>query len=901
MRRNRNKFLKYLRSHLTETIIAAVAATMMLTIVLRVSGKDFTFNPGNIDTSYRTEFSDASDGTGYDLTEDGKDSREADRSSELEEDSLDLTKTDAREDRNDSVILPDGMTGGIRPSGTVDASVNSSGTLSGGNPSAENPSGTYSPGDGNKPGSGERPGGGDSPGNSGPGEEHKISVIIGGQELKFDSEDEALAWVADNMGKNDAGQYFEGFIKDENGNLIPSYTDQDKFNGDPGGDVAYDYVGDSGIFIVPEGKSVLDFAFSSSLSGEKVKTIVIPKTVTKIIAGEGNPFSVLEKFIVSENNPFYISVDGVLYLKTGAGKTELVMMPAKKTEVKKWPSGLISVGEYSFYKSGLAKVEFPDTVLELKDNAFAESSVGTVILPESIKSIGNYAFMFENMKEAHKIIVKSPVPPAVGKFTFSFMTQAGSPTAEIIVPDSIGDEIYEAYLMNWGAVMLNQYKGDAVLKILKTQNGAQTRYEYYEENGYKGYRRKNSGEPLFFQDSLGVYTADENGGKVLVKCLSASTQVDLSKTGITAVREGAFDGCSSLECIILPESLTVLPENVFINNKRLKVVIFYAPSVTAVNPGMPDGCGVFVRPEALAGYQDAWGAQVRRIMGTSQDYFVTSAGLVLDTGSTRLIDIPENMETLTLPGSITSIMPEAAAGHKNLIRVTIPGTVRDIGAGAFTGCTKLNLVSWNTAASVPDSCFEGCANLTAFNAGNAGHNLTEIGNRAFYGCQSLGTVLWYSYSSNGTSYYYYYYLKSIGAEAFYGCTSMTYAYLHTSVGSVGARAFAGSGLAAADWYTAAAVPEGCFNNRGAALLTLNFTSSVPPAWDQIDSIEGLVIYVPDSDGDAVYRLYLDAWKEWLGEHPENVLKTKNGAENKVFISSAEPETVLEEEESSNDH
>ena len=140
-----------------------------------------------------------------------------------------------------------------------------------------------------------------------------------------------------------------------------------------------------------------------------------------------------------------------------------------------------------------------------------------------------------------------------------------------------------------------------------------------------------------------------------------------------------------------------------------------------------------------------------------------------------------------------------------------------------------------------------------------------------------------------------------GAEAFYGCTSMTYAYLHTSVGSVGARAFAGSGLAAADWYTAAAVPEGCFNNRGAALLTLNFTSSVPPAWDQIDSIEGLVIYVPDSDGDAVYRLYLDAWKEWLGEHPENVLKTKNGAENKVFISSAEPETVLEEEESSNDH
>lgn len=189
------------------------------------------------------------------------------------------------------------------------------------------------------------------------------------------------------------------------------------------------------------------------------------------------------------------------------------------------------------------------------------------------------------------------------------------------------------------------------------------------------------------------------------------------------------------------------------------------------------------------------------------------------------------------------------------------------------------------------------------------------------------------------NYYYYYFLERIGEQAFYGCRSMTYAYLHTSVKEVGASAFEGSGLTQAFWYTAAPVSNSCFadcasletvgwgdveglaaaigergfygcgslhtmlipktverigsqafGGRGGSALTLTFKSETPSEWEETETPEGLVLYVPDSkeSGDAVYLAYLEAWKRWLGEHPETLLKTEDGAELRIFPTEPEP-------------
>ena len=253
--------------------------------------------------------------------------------------------------------------------------------------------------------------------------------------------------------------------------------------------------------------------------------------------------------------------------------------------------------------------------------------------------------------------------------------------------------------------------------------------------------------------------------------------------------------------------------------------------------------------------------------------------------------------------------------------------MKEVGARAFreAGVTKAD---WYTAAPVPDGCFESCGELTAFNVNGGGHRIASIGDRAFYECGQVATVLWYSYrGSDGKNYLYYPYLERIGDEAFYGCAAATYAYLHTSVEQVGAGAFQGSGLTQTAWYTSARMPDSCFRDcvslgtvgwgksqitemgerafwgdaglpalaipatvsgmgtemfggREGSPLTLTFLPAQPPAWDGIKELEGLRIYVPDSDKDMVYQSYLAAWGTWLGAHPEEILKTEGGAESR---------------------
>ncbi len=1099
MKDKQRKLIEYVRKHFAGIGVATVTMGMAITVAKGVSGQESGFDPGEIDTTFSTDFSGLPDITGYDLSGQGEDSEEVNHDSgheqeeeetqedeqEAEEKSEEMQDKTEEENANlalneienpmeqqkEQIILPEEMAAELDSSDKINASLEEEQEKSdealtpdtqnlqkdsmAGNPSAkqEKVYGSGSGGgkgsggkkepvkteenkkpeeeskpsapEGNKPSGGETnkppaedknpgeggenrppqenkdpedngggtlpPDGGDQPENPGtelPPEENlppqepdsgKFSVVVDGVKQEFDNEDDALAWIADNNGtlSEETDKYFEGFIKDDDGNYIPSYADKDKFNGN--GDVIYDYNGDSGVFVAPNGMK-LDLGFASSEAREKIRTVVIPKMVETILLGDGGSFPVLEKFVVSADNAKYCSVDGVLYQKIDGGGTELMLMPAAKKEVLAWPDNLVSVGGNSFYASTLEKAELPGTVKYLRDNAFNESSVGTIILPEGLESVGSFAFSFAGPAEGeqaafHRIIVKAAVPPKLSGTAFYWMDyalehQQEEPVTEILVPDTEDDTAYEEYLRTWGMALAKRYGGTAALKILKTENRAQERFEYYEEDGKSGFRKIGQENGFYYEDASGVYRVNDEGKDILVRGKSGVSVADFSASGIVGIDEGAFDECLSLTVVKLPESLEAMPENIFSQNTSLRAVISYAENPPAEKLGAPENCAVFVKPEALKDYQDAWGGQVRRITGTSDTYTVLSSGIVFDLESTRLLDIPADMTSFQLPSyvktiaegaargntalntvtvsstaKLTTICAEAFSGCTNLSAITIPAAVTQVGEKAFSDCTNLRTVSWRSAASVPESCFEGCVKLTTFGASGSGHNLKAIGRRAFYGCQALQTVLYYSYSSGGTNYYYYYFLEEIGEEAFSGCSSMTYAYLHDSVKSVGDRAFAGSGLTQTFWYTDLSIPEYCFeqcrnlatwgwgsksisavgkgafygctglksislpiaverieqqafDGREGSGLTLTFAADKPAVWDGPESLEDLLIYVPDSAGedDRIYRAYLEEWESWLGEEPGNVLKTKDKAEERVPGEGKDEETEPEETE-----
>ncbi len=119
-------------------------------------------------------------------------------------------------------------------------------------------------------------------------------------------------------------------------------------------------------------------------------------------------------------------------------------------------------------------------------------------------------------------------------------------------------------------------------------------------------------------------------------------------------------------------------------------------------------------------------------------------------------------------------------------------TVTSIGKGAFLYATGLTSV-WipYTVKSINDYAFYGCYNLTKVEIGRtdgAGNpNLVEIGNTAFWGCQSLAS---FTYSNASFTKR----IKKIGASAFMGCKSLKEFPFSDSTATIGAAAFKNTGL-----------------------------------------------------------------------------------------------------------
>ena len=123
-----------------------------------------------------------------------------------------------------------------------------------------------------------------------------------------------------------------------------------------------------------------------------IKNVTIPKNVSNI---KYNAFSdsELQAYNVVADNPYYKSVNGVLFSKDG--KT-IVSYPCSRYEVSgeyySVPKGTEAIGEGAFYQAGLAALELPSTLKYIRVEAFLETSIGVINIPASVEFISEYAF-----------------------------------------------------------------------------------------------------------------------------------------------------------------------------------------------------------------------------------------------------------------------------------------------------------------------------------------------------------------------------------------------------------------------------------------------------------------------------------------------------------------------------
>lgn len=134
-----------------------------------------------------------------------------------------------------------------------------------------------------------------------------------------------------------------------------------------------------------------------------------------------------------------------------------------------------------------------------------------------------------------------------------------------------------------------------------------------------------------------------------------------------------------------------------------------------------------------------------------------------------------DLTSVKIPRTVTSIGVAAFSGCTRLTAADIPDSVTSIGIEAFSGCSSL------TSAELPpgvtyigDGAFSGCVSLSSVNIPDS---VTEIGGDAFAGCSSLTSV-----EIPGS-------LTEIKSGVFSGCVSLTSAKIREGVTGIGYKAF----------------------------------------------------------------------------------------------------------------
>ncbi len=301
----------------------------------------------------------------------------------------------------------------------------------------------------------------------------------------------------------------------------------------------------------------------------------------------------------------------------------------------------------------------------------------------------------------------------------------------------------------------------------------------------------------------------------------------------------AFKGCSSLITVTIPADVKTIGTNAFQNCYKLVVVINNSANLTLTAGGT--GNGDLTKYAKLV--INSEGENTVLFKTTDEKFMViketaeevATYSVIAYTGTDPAVVLPEKL-TLDLGDEKT----EEVTSYKlydylfynstAITSITIPASVKEIGASAFQNATKLKTVTItdeeenaSKLTTIGASAFAGSgiesiiipASVTAA-GGNfpAGSSATT---GVFSGCTSLETV---TFKGTGVT---------VPAYAFNGCTALTTVNF-ANISSIGKGAFAKTGLTAVELVAGTTIEEGSGTSDGAfaqsvALTKVTFNST----------------------------------------------------------------------------
>ena len=454
------------------------------------------------------------------------------------------------------------------------------------------------------------------------------------------------------------------------------------------------------------------------------------------------------------------------------------------------PSGLTkagSLGNGVFTGcSALTTVQFGSGLTSIPDALFEGTGLKTITLPESVTSIGSWAFA--NCAKLEQVSFPAGLT-SIDLCAFENCTALTAVTLPKRLTE-LGNEAFEncsALKSVWIPKSLTNingfggsFKGCTALTDITFETGI-TKIADYQFNG-------SPIKSITIPDTvttIGMSAFSDCANLTAIDLPTSVTEIDgyaFSSTGLTAVTlpkhlrklgTDAFAGCTALKSVFIPLSL----QNVSSPFRKCTALtdVTFEDGRTELPDTLLEGSGV-------------------RQLTVPQT--VTKIGYSAFAGCTQLTAI-------TLPAGLWELGSEAFKGCTALTGVALPDSLTALSHGAFENCTSLTAVefpagitpfSWSSSSGMLRNCtslrsvklpktvsslgndfFAGC---TALERIVLPDSVTEIGSNLFNGCTALTDV---TLSTN---------LQAIPANTFYGCVSLQKLVAPYAVTKIGKNAFA---------------------------------------------------------------------------------------------------------------
>jgi len=557
------------------------------------------------------------------------------------------------------------------------------------------------------------------------------------------------------------------------------------------------YAGDSEIVLIPseiDGYTVNEIADYAFKSNTFITYVDMPSSIKTI------GYSAFEDCTALKNVSF---MEGITSILSDAFKG------CKSLQELGLPKTLKNIGDSAFEGCiNLSAVKFNsemDNFGEVKgvkvigNNAFNKTKIVELVLPESLESIGNYAFAnntfmtsadiyggsigynaFENCTALKKLFLLEGVSDISSDAFKGCKSLEGVSFPKTV--ENIGDYAFS------GCISLASAEFHCDINQFNEAKGI----KYIGSNAFEGTKIKELSLPESIE-SISSYAFANNtvlsdvyiyNGSISCNAFENCTALKtlILGGGVADISSSAFKGCKSLTSVYFPETVETIGDSAFEGCISLASVTFYShtnqfgETQGIKNIGTDAFKGAKIKTLSLPKSLESIGSYA-----FNGNAVLTSVSISSGSISWNVFENCTALTKLTLGEGVTNISSSAFRGCKSLSAVTFPKTLEKIGDSAFDGCVSLNSAVFKSET----------------NQFNETQGIKYIGTYAFKGAkiktlslpksfEDLG-----SYAFNGNTFLTSVSIPSgsISWNTFEGCTSLKTLTLGDGVTNISSSAF----------------------------------------------------------------------------------------------------------------